>query len=147
MPRRSRAMPVNRAAHPHVTVDYQHEQNVHGGMRPDHVFYCGMDKVADSDIVLIQYEEFACQPLAEDVLRAVLSLPKKPLLLFVQHTMRSEFARWGAPLFHSVAGEGDPYVVVFVTLYSPPVGCVYPHLHPSGPAFSKLQAICIIMSQ
>ena len=71
-----------------VTFDYA---TVQGGFEPHEVAACGIEVFQKADIVLIQYEIFSEKGGSETLLRLVLSLPRKPIIIFVQHCMLPSF--------------------------------------------------------
>ena len=73
-----------------VTLSYQ---TVHGGFEPENLYECGlpMTKAIDADVILIQYEIFAVKRRAEELVRAMLTLPRRPLVVLVSHCMLEDF--------------------------------------------------------
>ena len=66
---------------------------VAGGFEPDHFYHCGLQNssLARASIVLLFYHAPRGGVLYEKLLRGLLALPKKPLIVYIQHCTMQDF--------------------------------------------------------
>ena len=106
----------SRAPKTRVTVGYAH---VAGGFEPDHLFYCGLNSssLLQADLVLVHYHAPRGGVIYERVLRRLLTLPRRPAVVYVAHCTMSDFsayrdwalARDRGPWGFRAAGEDQGY--------------------------------------
>ena len=67
---------------------------MNGGSEPHHLYSCGLGAMARQriDIVIMHYNEAKGGAVFEKVIRALLTLPQTPVLLYISHCTMGDFS-------------------------------------------------------
>lgn len=90
-----------------VKLDYA---QVAGGFEPDHLYQCGLSSklLVKADVVMVQYHAPKGGQVLEKIVRSLLSLPRKPLVVYVSHCLMQVRAAPTAPHLASTARLASP---------------------------------------